>query len=77
MKATIDKAGRVVIPKALRDQLGIGPGEVEILADGVGLRIEVASQGELVERDGHLLIAPGGVPMDDVQLREFRLADQR
>ncbi|MGH7910103.1 MAG: AbrB/MazE/SpoVT family DNA-binding domain-containing protein [Candidatus Dormibacteraceae bacterium] len=67
----------MVIPKALRDEVGIGPGGVEIVADGAGLRIEVEPQGRLVERDGHLLLSPGGLAMDDAQLREFRLANER
>ncbi|MGI8875041.1 MAG: AbrB/MazE/SpoVT family DNA-binding domain-containing protein, partial [Egibacteraceae bacterium] len=29
MRTTIDKAGRVVIPKGLRDALGLAPGPVE------------------------------------------------
>ena len=29
MRSTIDKAGRLVIPKPLRDQLGLRPGDVE------------------------------------------------
>lgn len=41
MRATIDAAGRIVVPKALRDELGLGPGtELELCArDG---RLEVA-----------------------------------
>lgn len=35
MKATIDKAGRIVIPKVLREDLGIVPNsELEIIRDG-------------------------------------------
>lgn len=30
MRTTIDQSGHVVIPKALRDQLGLRPGEVEV-----------------------------------------------
>lgn len=42
MRTTIDKAGRVVVPKAMRDELGLSGGaEVEIaLVDG---RIEIES----------------------------------
>jgi AbrB family looped-hinge helix DNA binding protein len=41
MRTTIDAAGRLVVPKALRDQLGFAPGtELELAAvDG---RLEVA-----------------------------------
>ncbi len=41
MRSTIDKAGRVVVPKAMRDELGLTGGtEIEIgLVDG---KIEIA-----------------------------------
>lgn len=41
MRTTIAAAGRIVVPKALRDELGLGPGtELELCArDG---RLEVA-----------------------------------
>jgi AbrB family looped-hinge helix DNA binding protein len=56
MRTTIDAAGRVVIPKPLRDELGLRAGiEVELtLRDG---RIElepVSKPVRLVERDGFL-----------------------
>ena len=44
MRTTIDKAGRIVVPKALRDAMGLEAGqEVELtLTDG---RIEIALEG--------------------------------
>jgi len=77
MKTTIDKAGRLVIPKQLRDRVGLVPGEVDIVADGAGLRIEPVSTDQLVERDGHLLLPSGGAQLTDDDVRELRLADQR
>ena len=77
MRTTIDKAGRLVIPKELRERLGLVPGEVDVFADGAGLRIELVSTHHLVERDGHLLLPSGGAPMTDDDVRELRLADQR
>lgn len=77
MRATIDKAGRLVIPKALRDELGLRPGEVEVTADGNGLRIEVES-GEMLEREGDLLVIPRtGVEIDDDLVRALRDAHRR
>ena len=54
MKATIDKAGRVVIPKAILDRAGLQPGmELEIaVRDG---RVELEpppAQGRIVYKDG-------------------------
>lgn len=47
MKTAIDSAGRVVIPKALRDSLGLTAGQ----------------QLEVVSRDGRLEIVPEQTPM--------------
>ena len=77
MQTTIDKAGRVVLPKALRDQVGITAGPVEITVSGAGLKIEPIASGGLVEEEGRLYLAGGGVTMTEDQLREFRLANQR
>ena len=56
MKATIDKAGRLVVPAELREQIGLRPGVVDIVVSGSGLRIEFPTDGVLVEEDGLLLI---------------------
>ena len=47
MRTTIDAGGRVVVPKAARDRLGLRAG----------------SEVELTERDGWLEIAPAATPM--------------
>lgn len=77
MRATIDKAGRLVIPKPLRDQLGLRPGEVELTADGAALRVEPVHDNSLVEIDGRLVIPPSGVPIADDLVRALRDADRR
>ena len=46
MRATIDKAGRVVIPAAIRERAGLGPGaEVEITEEDVGIRLQRVAAG--------------------------------
>ena len=78
MRATIDKAGRVVIPKALRERHGLKPGPVEVEADGAGLRIEPVTGDSLEERDGRLVIPPSGAEgIDDDYVRSLRDGDQR
>lgn len=77
MRTTIDRAGRLVIPKSLRDQVGITAGEVEITLDGAAIRIESVAADELVEADGLLLLPTGGPELDEDAVRELRLADQR
>ncbi|MDT5129338.1 MAG: hypothetical protein QOH54_4982 [Mycobacterium sp.] len=77
MRATIDKAGRLVIPKQLRDHLGLQPGEVEVTADGAGLRVEALADDSLEERDGLLVIPAAGVKITDEVVRSLRDAGQR
>jgi AbrB family looped-hinge helix DNA binding protein len=74
MKTTIDRAGRVVIPKSLRQRAGLEPGmELEInLRDG---QIEIAPpppQGRLVREDGLLVweSAPGTPPITTEDINE-------
>ena len=77
MRATIDKAGRLVIPKALREDLGLRPGVVEVVADGNALRVEPLAEESLEERDGLLVIPAGGGTLDDAGVRALRDAGQR
>jgi AbrB family looped-hinge helix DNA binding protein len=77
MKATIDAAGRLVIPKQLRDRLGLTPGEVEVEADGADLRVRRRAGDELEEQDGWLVIPASGSPLNDEDVRQLRDADQR
>jgi AbrB family looped-hinge helix DNA binding protein len=77
MRATIDKAGRLVIPKALRDHLGLRSGEVEVTADGASLRVEPIAGESLDERDGRLVIPGSGAQINDAVVRTLRDADQR
>lgn len=77
MRTTIDTAGRLVIPKSLREQSGIVSGEVEISLDGAAIRIESVAADDLIEEDGLLLLPNGGPELDADEVRELRLADQR
>lgn len=69
----IDGSGRLVVPKALRDELGIHPGQAlrASVRDG---RLELVPEDmavELVDRDGVLVITPaegaGPLTRDDVR----------
>ena len=77
MRSTIDKAGRLVIPKALRDQLGLRSGEVELTADGAALRVVPVHVDTLVEADGRLVIPTSGVVIGDDLVQALRDADRR
>jgi AbrB family looped-hinge helix DNA binding protein len=77
MRATIDKAGRLVLPKPLRDRVGLQSGEVEVFADGAGLRVEAIAGDDVEERDGRLVVPSSGAAIDDDMIRALRDADQR
>jgi AbrB family looped-hinge helix DNA binding protein len=72
MRATIDKAGRVVIPAAIRERAGLSPGTVlEITADDLGVRLERVAPGPRLVKVGRRLVArptapPATRPMLDV-----------
>lgn len=63
MKATIDSAARLVIPKQLRDRLGLTQGEVEVEAEGSDLRVRPVADDALDEQDGWLLVPATGPPI--------------
>jgi AbrB family looped-hinge helix DNA binding protein len=80
LEVTIDKRGRVTIPKAVRDAYGFLPGApIEIIetATGIELRLPVPRPAQLV-RKGQFLVAVGdGRKITDKEIRDLRLADQR
>ena len=58
MKAVIDRAGRIVVPKPLRQALGLKPGQLlEIRAGDGRLEIEIASTPMRLEKRGKGLVA--------------------
>ena len=64
MKATIDKAGRLVIPAPLRQRAGLSAGaEVELTEDELGLRLtRVAPGPRLVKVGARLVARPTAAP---------------
>ena len=66
MRSTIDKAGRVVIPAAIRDRAGLRPGTtLEVTADETGVRIERVAPGPKLIRIGKRLVARPTVTRSD------------
>jgi AbrB family looped-hinge helix DNA binding protein len=72
MRGPIDKAGRLVIPKPLRDRLGLRPGLVEATADGAVLRVEPIVDGDVEQRRGRLVIPAAGEPITIDDVRSLR-----
>jgi AbrB family looped-hinge helix DNA binding protein len=63
MTLTIDGAGRVVIPKPLRDKLGLHAGStLEVLETPEGVTLKPAGRKSSLERIGRLLVYTGEVP---------------
>jgi len=64
MTTTIDNAGRVVIPKSLRDQVGLAPGtEIEIKVKDGHLEIEPVAVMTMAQRGRFFVaVAPPGTP---------------
>jgi len=77
MRTTIDKAGRLVIPKSMRLSLGLTEAEVEITVEGTGLRIEPVVGVELATEAGRTVIPPSGATLTDQAVQALRHADQR
>ena len=58
MKTTIDRAGRVVIPAALRERAGLAAGtEIEVTLDDAGIRLERVAPGPRLVKIGRRLVA--------------------
>ena len=66
-----------MIPKQLRDRLGLTQGEVEVEADGADLRVRPMADDTLDEQDGWLVVPATGQRLTDDAVRELRDADQR
>jgi AbrB family looped-hinge helix DNA binding protein len=66
MKAKVDSVGRILVPKPLREAVGITPGStVDVSRYGPGLQISPAGRvARLVEEDG-VLVATGDTTIID------------
>jgi AbrB family looped-hinge helix DNA binding protein len=66
MRTTIDKAGRVVIPAAIRDRAGFSAGaELEVTEDDFGIRLRRVAQGPRLVKVGKRLVARPSVTADN------------
>ncbi len=70
MRITIDRAGRVVVPKQLRDRFNLVAGtelEIEAVGDGLQLR-KVVSEPTLIRKKGFLVhhgTSPSGIDIGE------------
>lgn len=67
MKATIDKAGRVVIPAEIRRRAGLKPGTpLEVVLDDVSVRLLRTEPGPRLVRQGKRWVARPSVSARDL-----------
>jgi len=75
MRVAIDGAGRIVVPKPMRDRLGLrGPSELEVVEEEGRIVLSlVAGTVELVDRDGLLVAERSGdvAPLDAEVVRDL------
>lgn len=57
MEATIDSGGRILLPKALRDSLGLTPGSI----------VDVSAH------EGEIIVTPGGRTAEVIETEDGRL----
>lgn len=58
MRTSIDKAGRVVIPAAIRERAGLVAGaELDVTLDDTGVRLERVAPGPRLVKIGRRLVA--------------------
>lgn len=74
MEVTVDSGGRIVVPKALRDAMGLSAGSrLDISRYGSGLHLMPTGRtARLVEEDGATVVT-GETVIDDVDV--FALID--
>lgn len=66
MEATVDSVGRVVVPKALRDALGLRAGStVDISPYGAGLQLLPTGRTARLVHEAGVLVATADTQIDD------------
>ncbi|WP_104135918.1 MULTISPECIES: AbrB/MazE/SpoVT family DNA-binding domain-containing protein [unclassified Cryobacterium] len=66
MEVTLDAVGRLMVPKALRDALGLHPGStVDISQYGSGLQVLPAGRTARLVDEAGVLVAASSTPIDD------------
>jgi AbrB family looped-hinge helix DNA binding protein len=74
METTVDSVGRIVVPKRLRDALGLKPGTVvDISRYGAGLQVVPAGRTARIVEENGVLVATGETTIDDQDV--FALID--
>ena len=78
MRTTIDRAGRIGVPKSLRESLGLKPGQpLEIRANDGGLEIAIAATAMQLTKRGKGVVAVPTVALPRLTADEVRVTLER
>jgi AbrB family looped-hinge helix DNA binding protein len=73
MTTAIDSAGRIIVPKRLRDALGLAPGQtLEITASDGRLEIAIAATPMALKKRGKGLVAVPDAPVPPLTTEQVR-----
>ena len=71
MRTSIDPVGRIVVPKSLRDAVGMTAGPVEVHVEGTRIVIEPLAEETLVDKGGLRVIPASGEVLTDDMVRDL------
>jgi AbrB family looped-hinge helix DNA binding protein len=78
MKTTIDSAGRIVVPKAMREALDLRPGQALDIRAGDGrLEIEAAATPMSLQKQGKGVVAVPDTELPKLTSAEVRVTLER
>ena len=73
MKTTLDAAGRIIVPKALRQTLGLKPGQALDIRAGDGrLEIEIAATPMQLKKRGKGVVAVPDTKLPSLSAEQVR-----
>ena len=69
MKTSMDSVGRIVVPKPLRDAMGLTAGStIDISRYGTGLQLIASGRTARLVRESGVLVATGETHVDDAAI---------
>jgi AbrB family looped-hinge helix DNA binding protein len=73
MRTTIDRAGRIVVPKSIRDAMGLGPGQqVDIVFTDGRIEIELPPGEFHIEKRGRVAVIVPDQEMPELTVEMVR-----